>query len=151
MATATVAAPASLPSVYDHPEADVVIYDGNCKFCIQQVSRLNAFNSGNRLAFISLHDPEVARRYPDLTHDMLMDQMYVVDQKGNRYGGANALRYLTRRLPWLWWAAPFVHVPFTLPVLQWGYKKVAERRYRLMGKVDDCENGACAVHFRKKS
>lgn len=150
MATATAPATSNLPSIYDHPDADVVIFDGNCKFCIQQVSRLKAFDGKNRLAFVSLHDPEVARRYPDLTHEMLMDQMYVVDPKGNRYGGAQALRYLSRRLPRLWWVAPFLHVPFTLPLLQWGYKKVAERRYRLMGKTEDCENGACAVHFGKK-
>jgi predicted DCC family thiol-disulfide oxidoreductase YuxK len=139
-----------LPSIQDNPEADVVIYDGDCKFCTGQVQRLAWLDgAGRRLAFISLHDPEVARRWPDLTYDMLMDQMYVVDRQGRRHGGAAAFRYLTRRLPWLWPLAPLMHVPFTLPIWQWGYRQVAKRRYKLMGKTERCENDTCAVHFGK--
>lgn len=141
-----------LPTPVEIPTADIVIYDGHCKFCTAQVRNLQRFGKG-RLAFLSLHDPEVAKRFPDLTYDMLMDQMYVVDPQGNRYGGAAAFRYLTTRLPWLYLLAPVLHIPFTLPLWQWGYRQVAKRRY-LMGKTADpadaCDDGACAVHFKKK-
>jgi len=139
-----------LPTIHDNPTADVVIYDGDCRFCTGQVERLARLDgTGKRLAFISLHDPEVARRWPDLTHEMLMEQMYVVDRQGNRYGGAAAFRYLTRRLPWLWILAPLMHVPFTLPLWQWGYGQVARRRYQLLGKTNGCENDACRIHLGK--
>ena len=153
MATAT--APKSttemleLPSPEQLPEADVVIFDGHCKFCRKQVSRLQRFDGKNRLAFLSLHDPEVARRYPDLTHDAMMAEMYVIDRAGNRHHGAGAIRYLSRRLPMLWVAAPFLHIPFSLPLWQAGYRWVAGMRYR-WGKIDDCEDGTCRVHFGKK-
>ena len=94
---------------------------------------------------MSLHDPEAARRYPDLTHDMLMRDMYVVDRSGRRYRGAAALRYLSRRLRRLWWLAPLLHIPFSLPVWQWLYRQIADRRYR-WGRVEDCSNEACEVH-----
>ena len=42
-----------------------------------------------------------------------------------------------------------MYIPFTLPIWQWMYMKVAERRYRLAGK-DDCETGNCEIHFGKK-
>src|SRR5262249_2380422 len=87
-----------LPTPDERPDSDVVIYDGHCKFCSAQVKKLAWWDCQKRLSYISLHDPEVAKRYPDLTHEMLMEQMYVVDQRGNRYGGAAAFRYLTRRL-----------------------------------------------------
>jgi predicted DCC family thiol-disulfide oxidoreductase YuxK len=139
-----------LPTVEENPSADVVIYDGDCNFCTSQVERLARWDaSGKRLAFISLHDARVAERYPDLTYDMLMDQMYVVDQRGNRYGGAAAFRYLSRKLPRLWLLAPLLHIPGTLPIWQWGYRQVAKQRYKLMGKKDACESGACEIHFRK--
>lgn len=129
-----------------NPTADVVIFDGECNFCRAQVghlSRLDRF--GNRLSFISLHDPRVAERYPDLTHDQLMEQMYVVDQAGRRHGGADAVRYLSRRLPLLWVLAPILHIPGTARLWRWLYGQVAKRRYKLAGK--SCENDSCSVHL----
>jgi predicted DCC family thiol-disulfide oxidoreductase YuxK len=151
MATALVAEKvAELPSLAEHPEADVVLFDGHCKFCIGQVKRLAWLDGRGRLAFVSLHDPIVAERWPDLTHDMLMEQMYVVDGEGRRHGGAAAFRYLSRRLPKLWVLAPLMHIPFSLPLWQFLYRQVAKRRYQLMGKTTDaCDGDACSVHFSK--
>lgn len=135
-----------LPSVDDFPNADVVIYDGECRFCTKQVRRLHRWDGHNRLAFISLHDSRVTDRYPDLSHDELMDQMYVIDRQGRRYGGATAFRYLTRRLPKLWILAPLTHLPFSLPLWRWCYRQVAKRRYKIAGKTD-CDSGTCDIHF----
>jgi predicted DCC family thiol-disulfide oxidoreductase YuxK len=140
--------PADLPDPDTFSDADVVIYDGQCNFCRSQVNNLHRLDCfGNRLSFISLHDPRVAQRYPDLSHDQLMDQMYVVDGSGNRHGGADAVRYLSRRLPLLWLAAPILHLPGTAKLWQWMYRQVAKRRYKLAGK--SCENDSCTIHFDK--
>lgn len=135
-----------LASPTERPQADVVIYDGHCRFCTTQVRRFAKYDRSGRLAFVSLHDPFVAQHYPDLSHDDMMKQMYVVDQRGRRHGGAAALRYLTRRLPILWPLMPLLHIPFSLPVWGWFYKQVAKRRYKLAGKT--CDDGACEIHFR---
>lgn len=150
MAVATqTAARTKLPTIQENPDADILIYDGDCRFCSQQVERLARLDgTGKRLAFISLHDPEVRRRWPDLTHDMLMEQMYLIDRQGNRYGGAAAFRYLSRRLPTLWALAPLMHLPFSLPLWQWMYRQVAKRRYKLMGKTHSCDGDACSVHLK---
>ena len=133
----------------DRPQADVVIYDGQCRFCRRQVERLAKWDRQGRLAFISLHDPRVAERYPDLSHEQLMQDMYLVDSAGNRYRGAGALRYLSRHLWPLCLLAPLLHIPGSLPIWQWGYRQVARRRY-LAGKIDDCPDGSCAVHFKNR-
>lgn len=136
-----------LPDPDEKTDADVVIYDGQCNFCSGGVNQLRRLDCcGSRLAFISLHDPRVAERYPDLTHEQLMEQMYVVDSEGRRHGGADAVRYLSRRLPLLWLAAPILHIPFTAGLWQWGYHQVARRRYKLAGKT--CENDACDIHMK---
>lgn len=141
-----------LPDPIARPNADIVIYDGNCDFCRRQVERLARLDRKGRLAGLSLHDPEVQRRFPDLSHDQLMQQMYVVDRAGRRHGGAAAVRYLSRRLPALWPIAPFLHIPWTMPFWQWAYNKIAIRRYR-WNQTDEqrkCEeNGACEAHFRR--
>lgn len=142
----------ALPTPEALPDADVVIYDGHCKFCQAQVERIHWWDGGGRLSYLSLHDPRVAERYPDLTHEMLMEKMYIVDRAGNRYGGADAIRYLTRRLPALWIAAPLLHIPFSYPLWEWLYGLVAASRYAIMGKTaeDECGDGACRIHFRQK-
>ncbi len=71
-----------LPSPADRPNADIVLYDGQCKFCLAQVSRLNRWDWTGRLAFLSLHDPSVAERWPQLTHEQLMKEMYIVAHSG---------------------------------------------------------------------
>ncbi|MEZ6087813.1 MAG: DUF393 domain-containing protein [Pirellulaceae bacterium] len=93
------------------PTADVVIYDGQCQFCRGAVERLAWLDRNHRLSFISLHDSRVSERYADLSHEDLMQQMYVVDSEGNRYGGSDAVRYLSRRLKPLWPFMPLLHLP----------------------------------------
>ena len=131
------------------PESIVVIFDGECRFCQKQVSHLKRFDKGNRLSFISLHDPRVGERYPNLTHDQLMAQMYVVSSQGAQFGGAAAIRFLSRKLPLLWWLAPVMHIPFSLPLWQWCYRKVAIRRYKISERMGEhCEDG-CSIHLQK--
>lgn len=138
-----------LPTPAERPQADVVIYDGHCKFCTGQVQNLARWDTKGRLAFLSLHDPEVAKRFPDLTYDQLIEEMYVVDRQGRRHAGAAAFKYLTTRLPRLYPVAPFMHLPFTMPLWRWGYRQVAKHRYLIAGKTTEaCDDGACKVHFK---
>ena len=134
----------------------MVIYDGKCVFCDRQVRNLRWWDGGDRLAFISLHDPLVIERYPDLTHDQMMDQMFVIPAKSTgrgdqRYGGAEAIAYLATQFPKLWLLAPVLNFPLAMPLWQWGYRQVANRRYKIAGKQDDaCEpEGTCDLHFKK--
>jgi predicted DCC family thiol-disulfide oxidoreductase YuxK len=140
--------PVELPSPTDRPDAAVLIFDGHCQFCQAQVRRVASWDSNQRLAFLSLHDPVVQERYPDLSHDVLMQAMVIVDPTGERHVGAGAARYLSRVIPRMWLLAPLLHVPGSLPLWQWGYRQVAERRYR-WNQPEACENGSCSVHFRR--
>lgn len=146
---------ADLPSPIDFPSADLVIFDGECVFCTNQVKNLKKFDGNHRLAFISLHDEFVRERFPDLSHEQMMEQIYVVPNSktgytADRYGGAAGIRYLTRRLPKLWLFAPLFHLPFTQRIQQWCYLQIAKRRYRIAGKSGPAcdENGTCDLHFK---
>ncbi|MEM9943837.1 MAG: DUF393 domain-containing protein [Planctomycetota bacterium] len=146
---------ANLPNPIQFPDSDVVIYDGDCKFCQAQVKRLYWFDQKNRLSFVSLHSDFVREQFPDLTYEQLMSQMYIIPASDSgysdkRYGGAAAIRYLSRRLPKLWLAFIPMHIPFSLPIWQWMYNRIAERRYRIAGKSESCDpDGSCDLHFSK--
>lgn len=141
-----------LPSPSDLPESLIVIYDGKCSFCTTQVQRLHRWDGKQRLAFVSLHDPFVTSQFPELTEEMLLEQMYVIDRAGNKFGGAAAFCVLTRTLPRLWIIAPILHIPFSLPLWQWMYMQVARRRYLLgQQRGEVCEGDQCEIHFGDKS
>jgi predicted DCC family thiol-disulfide oxidoreductase YuxK len=124
---------------------DVVLFDGHCNFCRSQIEILRRLDGGKRLVFLSLHDPSVKVDYPDLSYEQLMDQMWIVSRSGERFGGAYAVRYLTRLLPLLWPAAPLLHFPGLMPMWCFLYRQVAKYRYRLAGKNCD-EGGTCSLH-----
>ncbi|MDA7906424.1 DUF393 domain-containing protein [Mariniblastus sp.] len=147
--------PRGLPSPRSFPEADLVIYDGSCNFCSSQVMNLARLDGQHRLAFISLHDPFVTEQFTDLTHQQLMEQMFLIPNRDGAYsdrrlGGAVAIKYLTLRLPKLWILAPLFHLPLTGGIQQWAYRQIAKRRYKIAGKKEDpCDDqGSCDLHFR---
>lgn len=134
-----------LPSPDQRLDTDVVIYDGDCRICTSQVSKLPWWDCQQKLSYLSLHDPLVQERWPDLSHERLMTEMCIVDTNGNRHWGAHAIRYLSRRLRRLWWAAPFLHFPGSMLVMQPVYRWIAKNRYRLSG-TEACESDACQLH-----
>lgn len=141
-----------LPDPDQFADRDVVIYDGRCGFCQKQVNNLSRLDRGkSRLAYISLHDERVAERYPELTHERLMSEMVVVDQSGTAHGGADAVRYLSRRLPLLWLAVPILHIPGTAGLWRWFYGQVAKKRYwlseKFFGGDPTCDGDSCSIHF----
>ncbi len=125
------------------PAHDTVIYDGDCRFCRSQIALLRRLDATRRLAFVSLHDPAVARDFPEIPREQLLARMYVVDRAGRARGGAAAVRSLTRRLPLLWPLALPLHVPGSLPLWEAAYAMVARNRYRIAGRCDD---GSCRIH-----
>jgi predicted DCC family thiol-disulfide oxidoreductase YuxK len=95
-----------------------------------------------RLQFTSLHDSSVARDFPELPQADLLAQMYVVDRRGRAWGGAEAVRFLSRRLPLLWPLALPLHVPGTLPVWRSLYRFIAKHRYAIAGR---CDGDSCRI------
>ena len=138
-----------LPKPQERPGATIVVFDGQCVFCRRQVEKLDRWDRNRRLSFISLHDPFMAEQYPDLSRDDLMKQMYVIDAKGKRYGGADGVRVLAGILPRLWPLLPLMHLPLAMPLWRWAYDQIARRRYRLARPADQCENGTCTLHQRR--
>lgn len=139
-------APTTFPTLAERPDAYVLIFDGQCRFCRANVRWIAAIDQG-RIAYVSLHDPIVAERWPELTHEELMSQMYLIDDQGRKHPGAAAFRFLSRHLVGLWILSPFLHIPGSLPVWQFFYKRIARLRYRF-GRLDACDDDACELHFK---
>lgn len=125
-----------------HPRRDTVLYDGKCRFCRSQIALLRKCDLAGCLRFLSLHDPEVGQLFPEIPPDALLTQMYVVNRSGQARGGAQAVRYLSRRLPLLWPLAVLLHVPGSLPLWNTLYAFVARHRLKIAGS---CTDGTCRI------
>ena len=125
-----------------HPSRDTVLYDGQCRFCRSQIALLRTVDVTGRLECTSLHDPGVARDFPEIAPEDLHRQMYVVDTHGIARGGADAVRYLSRRLVLLWPLALILHVPGTMPIWKRLYAFVARHRLKIAGSRAD---GTCRL------
>ena len=137
---------AQFPPPSIRPGAEVLIFDGRCGLCRKQLARLARWDRRGRFAYLSLHDPLVAARYPDLEHDDLMREMVLIDRQGRRLWGVSAFRAISRRIPLLWPFVPLLHFPGSLPLWRAIYRFIANRRYALGGVV--CDTGACDVKGR---
>ncbi len=134
----------ALPTVEMRPKAEIVIYDGLCSFCHAQMQILSRLDLAGSLAFLSLHDERSDALLPGMTYEEKMRAVAVVDSQGRRFFGAAAFRYLSRRLPLLWWLMPVMHIPFSLGLWEWLYQKVAAARYRFGRR--ECNGGTCELH-----
>lgn len=134
----------TLPSPEARPDADIVVYDGFCRFCHAQMSILHRADLFRSLAFVSLHDERSNWLLPDWTFERKMREMVVIDHDGRFHAGASAIRYLSRRLPLLWWIAIPLHIPGTMGLWRQLYRWVADSRYRFGRR--DCEGGTCHLH-----
>lgn len=124
------------------PPRATVLYDGQCRFCRGQIAVLRRLDLFGRLDFTSLHEPRVARDFPEIPRESLLEEMFIVDRQGRTWRGAGAVRYLSRHLVMLWPLAVLLHIPGTMPLWQRVYRLVARNRYRLAGTCDD---GTCRV------
>jgi predicted DCC family thiol-disulfide oxidoreductase YuxK len=119
----------------------VLVYDGHCRFCINQANRLAAW-TGGRLKLESFHDPGILQRY-GLTKEECEKAVQLVDELGRIYPGAEAAAQALNLNPKLAWLRAFYYVPGLRQLADAVYAWVSKNRFRLSGS---CTDGACAHH-----
>lgn len=135
--------PATAPNASTGPDA--VLYDGQCPVCRATADRLAAWDCRQRLELIDLDSPEVLQRWPELNREDLEAELHVIEPTGHIHRGADAVRRLSRLVPWLWPLMPVLYLPGTLPLWRKLYHIISKRRYRLISR-ERCEEEVCQRH-----
>jgi predicted DCC family thiol-disulfide oxidoreductase YuxK len=144
----------SLPKQTTPPGSNVLLYDGFCKFCTAQSKNLLALARKGAVEAISFQDTGVLDRFPGVTHDACMEAMHLITQQGRIYRGFEAAvrAVATRRVIGL--VAYGYYFPGIRQICDWAYRRVAARRYEIMGKAiaaGECDGGTCSIHARKQA
>lgn len=136
------------------PGKHVVLYDGHCKFCIAQCTRLLRWARPGALELADFQDPTVLARFPGISHEACMNAMHLVTPDGCVYRGFEAAVQALATRPVLGRTAHLYYLPGVRQLCDLLYTLVARYRYRIMGKAvaaGECEGGTCALHFTPKT
>lgn len=133
---------------------DALIFDGDCRFCIAQVERLQ------RLAGRS--DEKTLEALPlqteglldalGITYDQAMAAMHLVTPDGRIYRGLEGAVQALRHRPILGKLVMLYYVPGIKQLADLGYRIVARYRYAIMGRAvarGEC-HGSCAIHLQPR-
>ena len=119
----------------------LVLFDGGCPMCRRTVRQLRAIDWLGRLRFADGTDDALRERFaPGLSEAALLVQMYVVDPRGSRYAGFEAVLQIAGVVPLLWPLAIVGRLPGIRAIGHAIYRAIAANRIRRGRCTDDlCE------------
>ncbi|MFI8577813.1 DCC1-like thiol-disulfide oxidoreductase family protein [Rossellomorea aquimaris] len=130
------------PAIQSHKM--IVFYDGWCPFCIKSVENLKRMDVFHLIRFISFRDPNVIREYK-LDLSLLERRMHSQNQKGLLRDGIDSFIQISKRLPILWMALPFLATAKWIGFGQKVYDHIASRRNVVpTGKCED----ECFIEYK---
>jgi predicted DCC family thiol-disulfide oxidoreductase YuxK len=123
----------------------VLLYDGQCGFCVESVKRLRVLDLFGWVDPLDFHrQPELATLHPALTPQRCRSEMVLLEPNGRLSGGFAAFRRLTRHLPLLCALAPLVRVPGASWIGTRLYRWIAAHRY-LLHRNPACRTNQCSL------
>lgn len=131
------------------PTTDLLIFDGECKFCRAQADRLVRW-AGPQLVPHPLQEEGLLARL-GISYDEAMAAMQLVTPAG-RYSGMEAVVVALRHRKVLGTLAKLYYLPGLRQLANLGYRIVARYRYAIMGRAvarGECDGGSCAIHLRR--
>ncbi len=124
-------------------EKPIVIYDGECRFCIWSVRRIQKTDKRDQFDYLPRQTPNIEDHFPKLASSDFNTGMRLVMGKDDIYVGADAVYQIYRRLSPFYVFAWLYRVPVLHFIFRAGYALVARYR-RLSGRVA-CDTGTCEL------
>ena len=111
-------------------EKAVLLYDGNCGFCVAEIQPLLRIASGKILPK-SFQDPGVLQNYPALSHEGCMKAIHLVFPDGRIFAGAEAVARVWMLNSFFGWLAWIYYLPGIRQMIDAGYRLVARNRTKI--------------------
>ena len=109
----------------------VVVYDGECSFCLRQIERIKRRDRRSRFEYVPRQSPGLDERFPRLKDDDFDSGMRLITPHGEILVGADALYHIVRRLP-IWGKMAWVYrLPGLNTLARSAYRWIAANRHRL--------------------
>lgn len=120
----------------------ILIYDGECRFCLGGATFLRRF-VGWKLRAMASQQAGALESHPDLTQEKTQARLYLV--KGDKlYGGMEAVVQTLALRP-LGKIAFLYYWPLLRPLFDEAYDWIARHRYQIFGRVVGGCNSTCRL------
>ena len=119
-----------------------VLYDGECQFCINNVRRHEKLLRQHGFEPVTLQTPWVRERF-GLKPGSELTEMIVLTADGKRFGGADGIAQIARRIWWAWPLFALAQIPGIHFIFRTIYRRVAANRH--------CLGGMCKAPGQKTS
>ena len=130
---------------------DLCLYDGECRFCTAQATRLARLGGAQVLAVPLQREGLLAT--VGIDYDAAMAAMHVVTTSGEVFRGLEGIVQALRHRPMLGRIAKLYYVPGLRQLGDLGYRLIARYRYYIMGRAvaaGECDGGSCQLHLNKR-
>jgi len=117
----------------------VVLYDGQCGFCLRWVKYWAGTLGRSGFEIASLDEPWVAEKIKQ-PHEELLTDIRLLTTDGQLISGADVYLYAARGI---WWAWPFYTI-FSLP----GFNRLIHVSYKWFARNRYCVSHACKLRPR---
>ncbi|WP_144935990.1 thiol-disulfide oxidoreductase DCC family protein [Paenibacillus sp. 32O-W] len=125
----------------------ILLYDAHCVLCRRTVDTLSRLEVGSELIMLPYQEAEISQLPEGLTLEQLQSQLHVIDEQNEVYRGAEAVCRIMSKVKGWRWIAVLYRIPFLRPLADRIYKWIADNRYKLFGRNEDCESGSCQLHL----
>jgi predicted DCC family thiol-disulfide oxidoreductase YuxK len=122
--------------------ASLLIYDGNCHFCLASLEKLKIMDLFGTLKLIDLHRHELKSIHQELTKERAISQLHLIEPDGRLYGGFAVFRRICFTMPMLYPLIPIFYFPGMGLIGPPIYRLIAKNRY-LFHFNPTCKNNAC--------
>lgn len=123
----------------------VLLYDGNCGFCRASVEKIKILDLFATLSLVDLHQVgDLKTLHPQLTKELAMSQMHLIEPNGKIYGGFDVFRRICFTMPMLYVVIPVIYFPGARALGAMLYKLIAKNRYFFHANKT-CQNNACFI------
>ncbi|XP_040007557.1 uncharacterized protein At5g50100, chloroplastic-like [Xiphias gladius] len=122
-----------------------VLYDGHCPICVTEIRFLQFLqrNRPGEVDFIDISLPGYdGGKYKDVSYEMAMDEMHVIDEKDEVHRGIPAFAVMYGAVG-LGWLGRFMMWPLVRPFMDKSYAIFARNRLKWTGRGGECTTGRC--------
>ena len=128
------------------PIRPLVIYDGDCNFCINGTNQIKKQDRNGWFDFLPQQTPNLSDDYPQLKVYAHKEGMRFIDKHGHVFCGSDAVFEIYRRVGWQRYVSWIYRLPILHQLCKIGYWIVAKNRHRLnFGKSVDCQSDICQI------
>ena len=115
----------------DERARPVVVYDGECPFCLKQIERIQRRDRWARFEYTARQAPGLEARFPQLADQDFNSGMRLITPQGNIQVGADAVYHIALRLPVYRRLAWIYRIPVLHGLARLAYRWVAAHRQSL--------------------